>query len=268
MYPFVFKTGAYALRWENVMILLGIVAGLWLAHRRAATKGRAYQDMLLDLALWLVPAGIIGGRVWEVMWTWSNYADQPWEVFALWNGGMSIQGNVLGGLVAAVIFARRRQIRLWELLDVLAPGVLLGQAIGRIGCLTSGDAFGRPIAEVPWWPQWLGVVYHPESPAAFYFGSTPLIPAEALEGLADFLVLGLLLWYTPKREVPGRVVLVYAIAYSAVRFSLEFLRADSLLLGGMKVAQLLSVAVIFVGAVLLTQQYRKHSTQNTKATGL
>lgn len=268
MYPFVFKTDLYALRWENVMILLGIVAGLWLAHRRAAPKGRAYQDMLLDLALWLVPAGIIGGRVWEVMWTWSNYAGQPWEVFALWNGGMSIQGNVLGGLVAAIIFARRRQIRLWELLDVLAPGVLLGQAIGRIGCLTSGDAFGRPVAEVPWWPQWLGVVYHPESPAAFYFGSTPLIPAEALEGAADFLILALLLWYMPKREVPGRMVLVYAIAYSVVRFSLELLRADSLLIGGMKVAQLLSIAVILVGGVLLNHQYRKHSTQNTKATGI
>lgn len=267
MYPFVFKTDAYALRWENVLIMVGIVAGLWLTYRRAAPKGQAYQDLILDLAIWLVPAGILGGRAWEVMWTWSDYAAKPWEVFAFWNGGMSIQGCVLGGLVAALIFARRRQVRVWELLDVLAPGVLLGQAIGRIGCLTSGDAFGRPVAEVPWWPQWLGVVYHPESPAAWFYGSEPLIPAEAIEGVADFLILGFLLWYVPRREVPGRITLTYAILYSVVRFSLEFLRADSLLLGGLKVAQLLSVAAILLGVVLLGRQYYKHTNKPTNTAG-
>lgn len=267
MHPFVFKTDIYALRWENVLIMVGIVAGLWLTHRQARPKGQTYQDMLLDLALWLVPAGIVGGRVWEVIWTWRDYAAKPWEALALWNGGMSIQGCVLGGLVAALVFARRRQIRIWELLDVLAPGVLLGQAIGRIGCLTSGDAFGRPVADVPWWPQWLGVVYHPESPAAWFYGAEPLVPAEALEGLADFLVLGFLLWYVPRREVPGRISMTYTILYSLTRFSLEFLRADSLLIGGLKVAQLLSVACILVGGALLAQQYRRHSADTPKATG-
>ncbi|HWI63503.1 MAG TPA: prolipoprotein diacylglyceryl transferase [Symbiobacteriaceae bacterium] len=267
MYPFVFKTDLYALRWENVLIMVGIVAGLWLAYRRAAPKGQAYQDMILDLAIWLVPAGIAGGRIWEVIWTWGDYAAKPWEALAIWNGGMSIQGCILGGLAAALVFAWRRQVRVWELLDVLAPGVLLGQAIGRIGCLTSGDAFGRPVSEVAWWPQWLGVVYHPESPAAWFYGSTPLIPAEALEGLGDFLLLGFLLWYVPRRAVPGRISMIYAIVYSLLRFSLEFLRADSLTIGGLKVAQLLSVAVIITSGVLLAMQYRKHSNHTTEAAG-
>ncbi|HYF93521.1 MAG TPA: prolipoprotein diacylglyceryl transferase [Symbiobacteriaceae bacterium] len=267
MHPYVFKTDVYALRWENVLIMVGIFAGLWLAHRRAAPKGRAYQDMIVDLALWLVPAGVVGGRVWEVIWTWRDYAAQPLQALALWNGGMSIQGCVLGGLVAALVFGWRRQVRVWELLDVLAPGVLLGQAIGRIGCLTSGDAFGRPAAEVAWWPQWLAIVYHPESPAAWFYGATPLIPAEALEGLGDFLVLGLLLWYVPRREVPGRISMTYAILYSLIRFGLEFLRADSLLVGGLKVAQLLSIAAMLVCSVLLAMQYRRHTPTITKATG-
>jgi phosphatidylglycerol:prolipoprotein diacylglycerol transferase len=267
MHPFVFQTEAYALRWENVMIMLGILAGVWLAHKRSAHKGTAYQDMMLDLAVWLVPAGIIGARVWELIFTWRDYLDQPLQMLAIWNGGMSIQGSVVGGLIVAIIFARKRQIRVWELLDILALPVLLGQAIGRIGCLTSGDAFGRPASDISWWPHWLGVVYHPVSPAGSIYGSTPLIPAEALEGLFDFLILAVLLWYKPKREVPGRVSLTYAIAYSVLRFTLEFLRADSLLIGGLKAAQLTSAAAVLVAGALLVRQYRSPSTTTTKAAG-
>jgi phosphatidylglycerol:prolipoprotein diacylglycerol transferase len=268
MHPYVFQTNLYALRWENVLILIGIAVALWLAHRRAAPKGRAYQEMILDLAVWLVAAGIIGGRVWDVAFSWRDYAGQPLQALEFWNGGMSIQGCVLGGLVAALIFARRRQVRVWDLLDLLTPPVLLGQAIGRIGCLTSGDAFGRPIAEVPWLPKWLGVVYSPLSPAGFIYGKEPLIPAEAMEGVGDLLILALLLWYVPKHEVPGRTVLTYAILYSALRFGLEFFRADSLMLGQLKVAQVLSLVVIFVSGVLLALQYRNTSKHTTEAAGL
>lgn len=267
MYPYVFQTEFYSLRWENVMIMVGIVAGLWLAMRRAAPKGRAYQDMLLDLAIYLVPAGLLGGRLWDVLFTWEAYAENPLQVLAIWNGGMSIQGCVLGGLVAALLFARARQVRVWELLDILAPGVLLGQAIGRIGCLTSGDAFGRPVAEVPWIPSWMGLVYHPDTPAALVYGQVPLVPAEAMEGLLDFVILAVLLRFVPKREVPGRVVLVYGILYSVVRFGLEFLRGDSLMWGGMKAAQLLSLGSILVCSVLLAGRYRSLHTNTTKAVG-
>jgi phosphatidylglycerol---prolipoprotein diacylglyceryl transferase len=267
MHPFVFETASFSLRWENVMMMTGIVLGVWMAWRLSAPKGPAYQDMMLDLAFWLVPAGILGARVWELLFTWRDYMDQPLQMLAIWNGGMSIQGSVLGGLVAALIFARRRQVRIWELLDILALPVLLGMAVGRIGCLTSGDAFGRPVSEVSWWPQWAGVVYHPDSPAGWIYGTTPLIPAEALEGLLDFVLLGVLLWYKPKREVPGRVVMLFAIGYSVIRFSLEFLRADSLMLGPLKAAQMLSVAVILLCAGLLVRQYRLHAHTTTKAAG-
>lgn len=267
MYPYVFQTEFYSLRWENVLIAAGIVAGLWLAMRRAAPKGRAYQDMLLDLAMWLVPAGLIGGRLWDVLFTWEAYAADPLAALAIWNGGMSIQGSVLGGLVAALLFARARRVRVWELLDILAPGVLLGQAIGRIGCLTSGDAFGRPMSEVPWLPSWMGLVYHPDTPAALVYGPVPLVPAEAMEGVLDFVILAILLRFSPRREVPGRVVLVYGLLYSVTRFSLEFLRGDSLMWGGLKAAQLLSLGAILVCSVLLFMRYRSTHTNTTKAVG-
>lgn len=265
MYPYVFQSEVFSLAWENVMILIGILAGLWTAWRLAAHKGEAYQDMLLDLALWLVIAGLAGARTWEMIFTWQEYVDRPWERFAIWEGGMSIQGSILGGLIAALVFAWRKRVRVWELLDILAPGVVLGQAIGRFGCLLSGDSFSRPISEVPWMPQWLGVVYAEGTPAWYAFGKTPLVPAEAFEMVLDFLIFAFLVLYKPRREVPGRRVLTYAVLYSAARFGLEFFRADSLTMGGLKAAQMLSVVVIAACVGLFYMRYR--NTGNMKAAG-
>lgn len=265
MNPYIFRSETFSFTWENLMIMIGILAGVWLSQRRAAHKGTAYQNMLLDLAIFLVPAGIIGARTWEMIFTWEDYVDTPWDRLSIWEGGLSIQGAVLGGLLVAILFAWWRKVRVWELLDIIAPPVLLGQAIGRFGCLMSGDSFGRPVAEVSWFPQALGLVYHPESPAGELFGQTPLIPAEGMEMLADLFILGFLLWYRPKQEVPGRVVLTYAIAYSTARFLLEFLRADSLLLGGVKVAQLLSGLMVLVAGAMLFLQMRKADKHKTAA---
>lgn len=248
------------------MVMLGILAGVWVVQRRSARKGLAYQNMLLDLAIFLVPAGIVGARLWEMLFTWEEYLDRPWDRLAVWKGGLSIQGALLGGLLVAILFAWRRKVRVWELLDILAPGVVLGQGIGRIGCLLSGDAFGRPIGEVPWLPQWLGVVYHPESPAGSIYGRTPLVPAEGMEMVLDLLIFAFLITYRPRREVPGRTVLTYGMLYSIGRFGLEFLRADSLLLGGLKVAQLLSLAVVLGAGLLLIGRYATVS-ENRKAAG-
>lgn len=267
MHPFVFQSVKFSLRWENVAIIVAILAGLWLAQRRAAHKGQAYQDMILDLTIWLVVAGIAGARIWEMLFTWNQYVDQPWERLAFWNGGMSIQGSILGGLLAAVLFAWRRKVRVWELLDILAPPMVLGQAIGRVGCFLSGDAFGQPISKVPWLPSWVGVVYAPNSPAAVVFGRTPLVPAELFEMLLDLVIFAGLLWYKPRREVSGRTVLAYAACYSIARYLLEFLRADSLEVAGLKAAQLLSLAMIAVCAVLFAIRYRSADTNKTKAAG-
>lgn len=265
MNPYIFRTDSFSLTWKNVLIMIAILAATWLSQRRSAHKGEAYQNMLLDLAIFLVPAGIIGARAWEMIFTWEEYVETPWDRFAIWKGGLSIQGAVLAGLLVAILFAWWRRVRVWELLDIIAPAVVLGQGIGRIGSLINGDAFGRAVAEVPWFPEWLGWVYHPLTPAGELFGATPLIPAEGMEMVADFLILAFLLGYKPKREVPGRTVLTYAIAYSAARFLLEFLRADSLLLGGVKVAQMLSLVVILVAALLYIMQARKVDTRKTAA---
>jgi phosphatidylglycerol:prolipoprotein diacylglycerol transferase len=246
MHPYLIQSDSFALRWENVLIILGILGGLGLAWRLAKPKGEAYRDALLDLSIWLIPAGFLGARLWEVLWTWEEYAGRPFEILAVWDGGLSIQGGLLGGGLAAFIFARRRGLRVWELLDILAPAALVGQALGRVGCFLSGDAWGRPASSLPWWPQSIAFVYSPDSPAGQIHGWTPLIPAELMEAGADLLILGLLLMAWRGRRRPGQIFLWYAALYSAARFGLEFLREDSLLVGGVKVAQLLSLTVLAI----------------------
>jgi phosphatidylglycerol:prolipoprotein diacylglycerol transferase len=263
MYPLLVETPFFDLRSESVMIIIAVSVGIWFTFQRAAPKGYAYQNMILDLATWLVIAGIIGARLWEVLFTWESFAEAPLEVFEFWNGGMSIQGSLLGGLAAAIIFAWRRKVRIWDLLDIMAPPVILGQAIGRLGCLLSGDAFGRPIAEISWLPSWLGVVYAEGTPAWQAFGWTPLVPAEGFELVLNLVVLALLLWFRPQHEVAGRTALMYGIGYSVVRFGLEFLRADSLRFGPFKAAQALSVVVVIVCCTLLITRYR--AGQSTSA---
>lgn len=170
---------------------------------------------------------------------------------------MSIQGAVLGGLVTALLYARIKRVPAWELVDLCAPALALGQGLGRIGCLFEGDAFGVPISQIPWWPGWLGVTYAEGTAAWHAFGNAPLIPAEGLEALADFAIAGMLLWYRPRAAFPGWKALAYGIAYSVARFALEFFRADSLTIGGWKVAQALSVLVILACGALWVQQSGK-----------
>lgn len=259
MHPYLIQTDSLSIRWESLLIIIGIILAFSLAWRMAKPKGEAYRDALLDLCFWMLPAGIIGARLWEVIWTWETFKSEPLQVFAVWDGGLSIQGALLFGALAAILFARRRGLRVWELLDLLAPAALVGQAIGRIGCFLSGDSWGKPVEAVSWWPKGLGVVYAADSPAARIHGWTPLIPAELMEAGADVVILGLLLIAWQGRRRPGQITLAYAAAYSLARFSLEFLRDDSLMFGPFKVAQLLSVAVFVVAIPLWIKRYRAAS---------
>lgn len=256
MHPVLYAIGPFELHVYNLMIACGILAGHFLAVYLARPKGRAYQRAIGGVTAIAVMGALVGARLWEMLWVWPLYADRPLARLAIWEGGMSIQGAVLGGLAVALVYARVRRLPLWEFLDHLAPGVALGQGIGRIGCLFNGDAFGVPVAQIPWWPQWLGVSYAPGTPAWHAFGTAPLIPAEAMEGLADFALCALLVFWQPPRPVPGWKALSYGLVYSAVRFGLEFFRADSLTVGGLKVAQMLSLATLALCALLLLRRYR------------
>lgn len=237
MHPILFSIGDIYIRAWGVMVVLGIMAGLWLTARLA--KGSKYtEEMLLDYALYAIIAGFLGARLWEVVFSWERYAVAPLHAMMFWEGGLSIQGAVLANIILAWWYFRRRGLSFLRFADFAAPGLILGQAIGRIGCFLNGDAFGKPTN------AWYGVIYQPGTAAYAAWGPTPLVPAELFEAFADLVILGVLLYYQRRKDFDGQIVLLYLLLYSAARFSLEFLRTDSLILVHFKVAQLTAAATI------------------------
>ncbi len=250
MHPYLFHIGNFPIRAYGVMISLGILAGTGLAYYRAAKAGK-YQQEIVDFALYAVLGALVGGRLWEVIFTWDYYGQNLSEIPAVWHGGMSIQGSIVGGVLVAVWYTKRHKLNFWEFADIAAPGVILGQAIGRIGCLMNGDAYGIPVSQAPALFRPFGVVYQPGTPAYEVFGALPLVPAETFEGLLDLVIMLILLWVGKHKPFKGFVFLLYAALYSASRFSLEFLRADSLrTVFNLKTAQLSSILVIVLSIVI------------------
>jgi phosphatidylglycerol:prolipoprotein diacylglycerol transferase len=254
--PILFTIFGFPVRAYGVFIAIAFLAGLWLARQVAAKRRPGYVPLIEDFALVALISAIVGARAWEVIFTWDFYKNNLWEIPAIWHGGLSIQGAIAGGTLAAIWFTRSRKLSFWDFADTLTPAVLLGQAIGRLGaCLLNGDAFGKPTGTR------FGIIYAPGTPAYETFGPVPLWPAEVFEGLWDLAVMGLALWLLKRERPAGTVFLWYVVLYSLGRFSLEFLRADSLMFMGLKAAQVTSV--ILAAAALLLLARRRNAPANT-----
>lgn len=246
MHPVLFHLGNFDVRIWGIMVSMGIIAGTYMAQRLARREGMD-PELIFDFIIWGVVAGFLGARAWEMIFSWQNYVNDPLSALAFWNGGLSIQGAVAGGLLYTIWFIKKHDIKFWYFADILAPGLILGQAIGRIGCFFNGDAYGIPTQ------SWIGVIYSPDTPAYAAYGATPLIPAELMEGAGDFAIMFLLLFLFKRRPFQGFVALMYFLLYSLLRFTLEFWRGDSLLVDQtLKAAQVssLAIAVIAVGLIL------------------
>ena len=214
MRPILFTLFGFPIRAYGVFIAIALLAGIALAKRVAARRRPAYIPLIEEFALLAFVSAIAGARIWEVIFTWGNYRENLWEIFAVWHGGLSIQGAVVGGGLAALWFVRKHKISFWDFADVLTPGVLLGQAIGRLGsCFLNGDAYGKPTGTS------FGVVYAPGTPAYSAFGPVPLWPAEVFEGLWDLAVMALALWLLKRGRPAGFVFLTGTYKLHFIAFS-------------------------------------------------
>lgn len=256
MHPILFYIGSFPVRAWGVMVSLGVLAGTLLACR-LARKEKINPDKVVDFVLYAMIGGILGARLWEIIFGWEKFAANPVEALKFWAGGLSIQGGVVAGLLICLWFVGKHRLPAWKFADILAPGLILGQGIGRVGCLLNGDAYGIP-TNLP-----IGVVYAPGTPAYQAYGSRPLFPAEIIEGIADIIIMFVLLRLFRKKPFDGAVALAYFILYSLTRFTLEFWRSDSLIIfGGLKAAQITTLAT---AAVALTLFIFKWQTAKRKA---
>lgn len=238
-----FALGAFHFRYYGLLQALALVFGYELTV--ALARRRQIDPAIVgDLLLWTVPLAYLLARMYYVVFTWSYYATQPWwKVFAVWEGGLAIHGGILGGVIGLWLFAKRCDLRLATLTDLLVPALVFGQALGRWGNFFNQEAFGGPTA-LPW-KMFVAPEYRPLqfADAAFFH------PTFLYESLADIVLFGVLLLLFRRREPTGVMTAVYLSGYAFARFFIEGLRTDSLYLGSFRVAQVVSV-VLLLGALL------------------
>jgi phosphatidylglycerol:prolipoprotein diacylglycerol transferase len=257
--------GSLFIHFYGVIIMLGVVAASLLARKRAKDKGLD-PDQVWDMLTWLLIAGIIGARLWHIFTptpslvaagiTTKYYLTHPVAMLAIWNGGLGIPGAVIGGALALYIYCRKQKQSFAVWVDIIAPGLLLAQAIGRWGNFINQEVYGAP-TQLPW-AIYIDELHRlPEFMNQAYYH--PLFLYESLWNLA---VMGLLLWMSKRfigKLIDGDIFLFYLVGYPLGRFLLEFLRLDSAMVGGINANQTVMgvIALASVVAIILRHTLRK-----------
>jgi phosphatidylglycerol:prolipoprotein diacylglycerol transferase len=252
--PILLDWGFFSIRWYGFLIASAVLIGVTLSQSLAKRR-EVNPDLISDLAIWLVIAAIPSARLYYVLFQWQDYAQHPDQIIAIWRGGIAIHGAVIGGLLAALLFARLKQVPFWQLADLVAPSLILGQAIGRWGNFFNSEAFGRP-TDLPW-----KLYIPPDRRPPGYEGFEYFHPTFLYESLWDLMVfiilISLFFWglrFGGKLKL-GTLFLVYLVGYSCGRFWIEGLRMDSLMLGPLRIAQVVSLVQIAIGVLGLVWVY-------------
>jgi phosphatidylglycerol:prolipoprotein diacylglycerol transferase len=255
--PEVFRIGPIALRWYGVMYVVGYAVGMWLARRRVKRGLVPFGEAVIDaLVAYLVIGMLVGARlVYVLVYDRSQYAAHPLDVLAVWHGGLSFHGAVVGMVVACILFARRYRVPFWSVLDTLAICGTPGLFFGRMGNFINAELYGRPTT-VPW------AMVFPTDPLRLPRHPSQLYEAGC-EGLVLFLVLRVLErvslrqgWYRP-----GLLAGAFLVGYGVLRFLIEFTRQPDaqlgFVLGPFRMGQRLCIAMIVVCAAILGLRLRR-----------
>ncbi|MGN6484423.1 MAG: prolipoprotein diacylglyceryl transferase [Thermomicrobiales bacterium] len=247
--PTAFSIGPLDIRWYAIFILLGMACGVglacWLAKRRDLDP-----DFLLDMVPWIVVIGLVGARAYYVMLKWDFYVQHPAEAINVRLGGMTIHGAIVAGVTTAVVYCLRHEQPVFRWFDVMAPGLALGQAIGRWGNWANQEAFGTP-STLPWAVR-IDPAHRPpgyEGVATFH----PTFLYESVFDVANAAVLAWLVLRAPRLRWlrPGDIAWIYLIAYGIARYLIERIRTDSLYIGPLPAAFWFSFALVGAGVVML-----------------
>ncbi len=248
MDPVAFEIFGLSVRWYGILISLGLLLATIVALRESKRVG-FNEELLIDLLIVAVPAAIIGARLYYVIFSWDYYKGDFMKIINIREGGLAIHGALIASVLVGVIFCRIKKIDFWQLGDITAPSIILGQAIGRWGNFMNQEAHGGP-TDLPWGIMVNGQKVHP----TFLY--------ESLWNIGVFLFL---LWYRKnKTKVRGEVFLLYIALYSVGRFFIEGMRTDSLMFGPIRVAQLISVASIVVAMGIFFIRRKRNMLDNVE----
>ncbi|MDO4904628.1 MAG: prolipoprotein diacylglyceryl transferase [Lautropia sp.] len=255
--PVALQLGPVAIRWYGLMYLVAFAQFYWLGCRRVARRepgqplyGFSAKDVE-DLLFYGVLGAVLGGRLGHVLFYQpAHYLRNPLEIFAVWEGGMAFHGGLIGVLVACALFARRKTVRYFDLMDFVAPLVPLGLAAGRLGNFINGELWGR-VTDVPW------AMVFPQSGSALARHPSQLYQLAG-EGLLLFVFLW---WYSGKPRPTGAVSGMFLVGYGICRFLVEFVREPDAhlgtVLGPFTMGQMLTVPMLLAGFWLMVRARRE-----------
>jgi prolipoprotein diacylglyceryl transferase len=252
------EIGPLQLNAYGLMIAIGVIAAVWLAGRRFEEKGIGTRDDMSYIALWAVPAGVIGARLYHVATDWQLFEDDPGKIVRIWEGGLGIPGGILLGVVVGVLAGRHRHVPLGWGLNCVAPALALAQAIGRIGNWWNQELFGRP-TDLPWALE----VSDEKAIAAGYPVGTTFHPTFLYESLWNVGLMFVLLWIDRRfRLWPGRLLAFYTLGYGLGRFWIEGLRIDPAKEGGgLRLNQWMALVLIVGSLAFLLIDWARHRGQ-------
>jgi phosphatidylglycerol:prolipoprotein diacylglycerol transferase len=239
MYPVLLDLGFFQLRSYGVFVALAILAAIWFSTSEARRKGLD-ASVVTDAAWLIVGAGLLGARFYYIAFSQpAYYLAHPFEILAVWHGGLSVHGALLGGLLAGVWHLYHRGLPFWRFADLVAPGLILGQTVGQIACLLNGDTYGSP-TNLPW-----AITFtDPQAMAPLGVALHPIQLYELLAYLAVFLVV---CQVSRRAKQDGVVILTYAVGYGVARFAMEFFRGDPPVVEGIIVPQAMSALLVAAG---------------------
>lgn len=224
-----------SVHWYGVIIAISIIVALTLAMRQSKKFG-IKDDDIIDMFIIALPISVVCARLYYVIFTWSYYKNDLLSIIKIWEGGLSIYGAVIGGILSVYIFSRWRKVNMLDLCDFACVYLPLAQAIGRWGNFVNQEMYGK-VTNLPW------------GMTGSTIGNDPVHPTFLYESLLNIIVFIVLLRIRRNRKVKGSVLAFYLMGYSLVRFLLEFVRADEFGTGNIRYNQVFA-ALVFIGALL------------------
>lgn len=241
-----FNIGSLRIEYYGLIMAFAMILGVIVACLNAKKRGLKSNDILI-LACYVLPLAVIGARIYYFIFSLDNY-DSFWQIFEIWNGGLAIYGGVIGGALGVMLYCLIHKKNFFAVADIAAPSLILGQAIGRIGCFFAGCCYGIEVTNDAhmWFPLSTKIngVWHYST---FFY--------ESFWNFLVFAALMLVLYLGKNIKEYGVVMSLYFILYGIGRAWIEALRGDSLYLGAIKVSQLLSILLIIAGVAIITVIY-------------
>ncbi len=254
MNPIAFEIFGVGIKWYSIFILSGIIIA-WIFIQSDAKKFNITKDFITNLIFWAIIFGIIGARLYYVIFNWGYYSEHLNEIWHIWEGGLAIHGGLIVGCLVIIIYCKKYHTSILRILDISAPYILLAQAIGRWGNFFNREAYGiattyEHLKSIKIVPEF--IIYGMNINGVYY---TPTFYYESIWCIIGFIIILAIRKFKYLRL--GQQIGAYLMWYSLGRFFIESLRTDSLMIGYFKVAQIISIILFIFGLVLILLQIRK-----------